>query len=123
VAAQGGVEPATGGEAPAPKRRDVGLWAGLAGGAVVLAALITFIAQNRSEARVHFLVWRGTLGLGWSLLLAAAIGGLVVAVVAGMRARQQKREMARRHQEELAAAGVRTETRPRGLFARLRSSE
>lgn len=71
------------------------MWIGLVTGAVLLLLLIVFIAQNARRASIHFLGWSGHLPLGLALLLAAALGILLVAAPATARIVQLRRAVRR----------------------------
>jgi uncharacterized integral membrane protein len=68
--------------APAPIKRTrvSGLWVGVTLSAVVLLLLLIFVVQNIEPIRIRFLGTEGTLPIGVALLLAAALGVLVVAI-------------------------------------------
>ena len=42
--------------------------------AVVLLALVVFVAQNFNVVEVRFLVWQPELRLGWALIIAGGLG-------------------------------------------------
>jgi uncharacterized integral membrane protein len=75
------------------RTRISGVWIGLVTGAVLLILLIVFIAQNAHRATIHFLGWSGHLSLGLALLLAAALGILLVAAPATARIVQLRRSL------------------------------
>jgi uncharacterized integral membrane protein len=64
------------------RTRISGVWVGLIAAAVFLTLLVIFIAQNQTKASIHFLGWDGKLSVGLTIL-AAAICGLLIAVVPG----------------------------------------
>jgi uncharacterized integral membrane protein len=80
-------------EAPAkqakpPRTRLSATFQALLAGAVVLILLLIFILENTESVRINFLGVKGHLSLGVALLLAAAGGALVVAVVGAARISQ-----------------------------------
>ena len=95
--ARGGeVEPAS--DAPAePEQqklehtRTAGTWAAVVVATAALIVLLVFILQNLQLTTVTFLGLRGDLPVGVALLLAAAIGGLLVAFVGAARILQLRR--------------------------------
>lgn len=101
----GGVVPETGGELePAdaervepeqPQKlahtRTAGTWAAVVVATVTLIVLLVFILQNLQTTSVTFLGLTGDLPVGVALLLAAAIGGLLVALVGAARILQLRR--------------------------------
>ena len=62
--------------------RAAALWASLIFGLLVLIVLLVFIAQNTATTAVTFIRWHWTLPLGVQILLAA-VGGALIAVLAG----------------------------------------
>jgi len=77
------------------RTRTSGIWIGLIIGAIFLALLIVFIAQNSSEATVHFLGWSGQFPLWLAILFAALAGMLLVAVPGTVRIFQLRRSLRR----------------------------
>lgn len=67
------------------RTRTSGFWAAMVVGLLVLVVLIVFILENGQRAKVSFLGAHTDLPQGVALLLAAAIGGLVVVLVGGAR--------------------------------------
>lgn len=57
------------------------LWIGLIVAAVVLIALLIFIAQNSSRVTVHYLGFSGHISLAVALLLA--VGGVLLVAIPG----------------------------------------
>ena len=55
-------------------------WVGLIAAAVVLVALVIFIAQNSASVEVHFLGLQGQVPLAIALVLSAVAGILLVAI-------------------------------------------
>ena len=83
-------------EPPGPAAGSTGVrvsGAALASG-LGIAALVTFMAQNREDVRVDFLVWHFTLAV-WLLVLASALVGAVVWLGLGVL-RRHRRRVARR---------------------------
>jgi uncharacterized integral membrane protein len=113
-AAQGGVSaapaaPAPDPAAPAPhvvrRSRMGGAWVGLALGAVVLVLLLVFILENSNDVKISFFGAHGHMPLGVALLLAAALGVLLV-VIPGTGRIIQLRRTARRHRKSDAQAAA-----------------
>jgi uncharacterized integral membrane protein len=75
--------------------RASAVWVAVAGALVLLVLLIVFILQNPVKVEVHFVGVEGTLPLGMALLIAAVVGGVVVAI-AGIARVTQLRINARR---------------------------
>jgi uncharacterized integral membrane protein len=109
-------QPAPGsGPAPAPVseteriREDVtvarsrlgGLWVSLISGTVVLVLLLVFILINGEHVRINFYGAHWNLPLGVALLMAAAIGILLV-VIPGVGRMVQLRASARRARKRAA---------------------
>jgi lipopolysaccharide assembly protein A len=67
--------------APTGRTRISGVWIGLIVFAVVLVLLLVLIIQNTKSVEVSYFTAKGSMPLGVALLLAA-IGGLLLAVVA-----------------------------------------
>ncbi len=76
--------------------RAARLWVTLGFGTLFLLAVLIFIIQNGSSAKVHFVTLQGSLPLGIALLLAA-VGGALVAVLLGAVRITQLRRVASRH--------------------------
>ena len=55
-----------------------------------IAALVTFMAQNREDVRLDFLVWHFTLAV-WLLVLLSALVGAVVWFGLGVLRRHRRR--------------------------------
>jgi uncharacterized integral membrane protein len=72
-------------------------------GAVALAALIVFIAENSSAVHVSFLGMHAKIALGLALLLAALIGGVLVLIVGSLRIRELRRTASRHSEQDMAA--------------------
>lgn len=71
----------------------------MAAAAVVLIALIIFIAQNGHRVEVSFVSLHPRFPLGIALLVAA-VGGSVVTLIAGTVRINQLRGVLRRHRRE-----------------------
>jgi uncharacterized integral membrane protein len=56
------------------------VWVGLIVAAVLLVALLVFIAQNSRQVTIHFLGFHGHISLAIALLLSAVIGLLLIAI-------------------------------------------
>lgn len=79
--------------------RTAGTWAAVVIATVTLIVLLVFILQNLQPTTVTFLGITGNLPVGVALLLAAAIGGLLVAFVGAARILQLRRT-AHRHRKQ-----------------------
>jgi uncharacterized integral membrane protein len=77
------------------RRRVSAVWVGLITAAVFLILLVVFIAQNLTEASVHFLGLDGHLPLGLTILVSAIIGLLIAAVPGTIRILQLRRALKR----------------------------
>lgn len=71
------------------------VWAATIIGLLVLALLITFIAQNQDQVTLRYFAYEGQVNLGLALFIAAVGGGLVVAI-AGVARVIQLRASARK---------------------------
>ena len=71
-----------------PRTRTGAAWVAICVGAVVLVALIVFIAQNTRRVEVSFLGWSGRFPLSVALLVAAAGAAGIVLVVGTARIAQ-----------------------------------
>ena len=85
--------------------RTSGVWVAMVASAVLLLLLVVFIAQNTRDVRLSFLWWSGTTTLSVALLLAAAIGILLTAVVGTLRILQLRRRVHRARRQQTAAPG------------------
>jgi uncharacterized integral membrane protein len=65
-----------------PRRRPGASWVGVAATAVVLTAVIVFVAQNTHTVEVSFVGMRGHIALALALLIAAA-AGIVLTTILG----------------------------------------
>lgn len=72
-------------------------WVGVCIAAVVLVALVIFVAQNTAGVRISFLWLRGMVPLAVALLIAAASGAVVVVILAVARMLELRRVMRRQH--------------------------
>lgn len=86
-----------------PRTRTSAAWIGIVVGALVLALVIVFIAQNEHSTRVHFLGWHFSFEVGL-LILASAVAGALIVVLVGAARLLQLRLTARRHRRRVAAA-------------------
>jgi uncharacterized integral membrane protein len=82
-----------------------GAWFGFAVGAVILILLLVFILENGHKVDISFFGAHGHLPLGVALLLAAALGILLV-VIPGSGRIIQLRRTARRHRKADAKAAA-----------------
>lgn len=96
-----GDEPRTSpGRTHVPERtRTGGLWVAVGAATVVLLLLLIFILQNGSRVQINLFGANPDLPLGVALLLAAALGALLVVLVGAARVvqlRHTARRMARK---------------------------
>jgi uncharacterized integral membrane protein len=75
------------------------LWLTAALGALILVLLLVFVLMNGAEVQVHLYGAHLTAPLGVALLLAAALGVLLVVVPGGGRIIQLKRAARRLHEQ------------------------
>lgn len=96
--------PATGAQAgtPAPGFNDKGhvqatkvsgVWIGLIATALFVILLIIFIAQNSRRVTIHYFGWHGQFSLALTILLAAVVGVLLVAIPGSLRIMQLRRAL------------------------------
>ena len=76
--------------------RTAALWSSVIVGFLILTILLIFIAQNTDPVTVAFLGWRWSLPLGVGVL-AAAVGGGLVTVLAGAARIFQLRRAAKKN--------------------------
>lgn len=69
------------------------LWSGLIIAALLLIALIVFIAQNSRQVAIHFLGFSGHIALGLALLIACVGSVLLVAIPGTLRILQLRRAL------------------------------
>lgn len=70
---------------PVERTRAASFWVSVVVTALILIALIIFLAQNSSEISIHFLGWSGHISQALALLIAAVCGALLVAIPASIR--------------------------------------
>ena len=58
---------------------------------IILAALLIFIFQNLGSAKITFVTLSGTMPLALALIVAAALGGLLVLVLGSIRIAQLRK--------------------------------
>ncbi len=73
--------------------RASALWVGVIVAAILTIFLLIFIAQNSQKVAISFLGFEGQISLAVALLLAAAIGVLVVALPGSLRIMQLRRAL------------------------------
>lgn len=61
------------------------MWASLSVGGVFLVVLLIFVVQNTTSTRIGFLGWHFALPVGVTILVAAVVGLLVMAIAGGVR--------------------------------------
>ena len=93
-----------------PRSRLGGLWVVAVFGAVILVLLLVFILQNGQRVEIHLYGAHWNAPLGVALLMAAALGVLLVVVPAGGRIIQLKRAALRLHRDGLQRAEQRDQS-------------
>ena len=58
---------------------------------VLLVLLLVFILQNLQRVQLHYFGFHPTMPIGVAMLLAAVIGGVVVAIIGALRVIQVRR--------------------------------
>jgi uncharacterized integral membrane protein len=81
-----------------------GLWLTLSLGAVILVLLLVFILMNGQRIQIHIYGGHWNAPLGVALLMAAALGVLLVLVPGGGRIIQLKRAARKLHKERESLA-------------------
>jgi len=76
---------------PVQRTRAASFWVSVVVTALILIALIIFLAQNSHQISVHFLGWSGHISQAVALLIAAVCGALLVAIPASIRVVQLRR--------------------------------
>ena len=95
---------------PVPESANVrhtrlgGLWLMLSLGAVILVLLLVFILMNGQRIQIHLYGAHWNAPLGVALLMASALGILLVLVPGGGRILQLKRAARKLHQERESLA-------------------
>ena len=97
--------PLAGSPTPVRRTRLGGLWAVAVLGAIVLVLLLVFILQNGQRVQVHIFGAHWNAPLGVALLMAAALGVLLVVIPGGGRIIQLRRAARRTHREREILAG------------------
>lgn len=80
---------------PLRRSRTSGAWVAVVAAAALLLLLVVFIAQNTQDVHLSFLWWDGSTPLSVALLIAAAIGIALAAVVGTLRIWQLRRRVRR----------------------------
>ena len=80
---------------PLRRSRTSGAWMGVVAAAVLLLLLVVFIAQNTQDVQISFLWIDGNAPLSVALLIAAAIGIALTALVGSLRILQLRRRVRR----------------------------
>jgi uncharacterized integral membrane protein len=91
----GGAEGPANGHDPLRASRTSGTWIAIIVLSLLLLVLAVFILQNTQRVEVAFLGWNGRAPLAATLLIAAAGGGLVVAIAGVLRILQLRRRVKR----------------------------
>jgi uncharacterized integral membrane protein len=86
-------------ELAVPKSRAGGAWKSLVPALVFAAVMVIFIVQNLQKAKVSFLMFSARFPLALALLVAAALGALVVFCLGSVRMGQFRKAF-RRHQAQ-----------------------
>jgi len=82
-----------------PRSRAGQAWKSLVPALVFAAVMVVFVVQNLQKAKVSFLTFSGKFPLALALLVAAALGALVVFCLGSVRI-VQLRKAFRRHQSD-----------------------
>jgi uncharacterized integral membrane protein len=80
---------------PLRRSRTGGAWVAVVAAAALLLLLVVFIAQNTDDVHISFLWIDGRAPLAVALLIAAAIGIALTAVVGTLRIWQLRRRVKR----------------------------
>ena len=78
---------------PLRRSRTGGAWVAVVAAAALLVLLVVFVAQNTDDVHISFLWIDGTAPLAVALLIAAAIGIALTAVVGTLRIWQLRRRV------------------------------
>ncbi len=78
---------------PLRRSRTGGVWVSMVAASVVLILLVVFIAQNTDEVHIAFLWIDGDAPLAVALLIAAAFGIALTALVGSLRILQLRRRV------------------------------
>ena len=97
LAAAGAAPPAAHTPLKIPRSRAGLAWKSLVPALVVLAVMLVFVFQNLQDAKISFLTFSARFPLALALLVAAALGALVVFLLGSVRI-VQLRKAFRRHQ-------------------------
>jgi uncharacterized integral membrane protein len=97
--------PAAEPERPQRVYRGTGVYGAVVLGIVLATAIVVFVAQNTEGVRIQWIVWEASVALA-SLVLAAMLLGVVLAVIVGWiwRRRQRRIRSEREELERLRAA-------------------
>jgi uncharacterized integral membrane protein len=76
-----------------PRGKLSAAWTGAVVTALLLIALIIFIAQNSGQVTIHFLGFDGRISLALALLIASVGSVLLVAVPGSLRILQLRRAL------------------------------
>lgn len=91
---------------PVPSTRTASAWVALITLLVLLALVLLFILQNLQRARVTYFTAHWNAPLAVDLLLAAVLGGLVVAMVGAARIVQLRKVARHHHRARMRAEGA-----------------
>ena len=89
-------------QTPAPPRKTVAgrVWVAIVVAAILLVALIIFIAENSQNVTISFLGAHGTISLALAILIAAVAGVLISVLVGSARIVQLRLEVQRHRRSE-----------------------
>ena len=85
------VSPPTSAERGGTRTRTSTVWTAVVVLVVSLVLVLVFILQNLQSVAVSFLVFHGQIPLGVALLVAATLGGVIVAAAGAARVVQLRR--------------------------------
>jgi len=72
------------------------VWKGLVPALILVAVIVVFVVQNHQEAKVSFFTFSGRFPLAVALLVAVALGALVVFCLGSVRIVQLRKAVRRR---------------------------
>ncbi len=98
------IQPSPTQEKAVPVTRVGTIWVAAFFSMLALVVVLVFILQNLTTVRAHFFAATWKIPLGVDLLLAAILGGIVVAFLGAVRIFQLRRLAHRRHLAVLQAA-------------------
>lgn len=72
------------------KKRDVGKIIRLSLSAASGVYLVLFCVLNSTQVKVNFLVWSGTIGLIWVIIISAILGALAFGIIRSVLSRRRR---------------------------------